>query len=448
MFGKLAGDDRTPVIEERAQPCAELLIGKCKLERQVINRTTPHEPLAVKLIRQTPKHFHNAVTGVWCGQDRLNPGFPEGRRNPQGNNGETERFLVCKMMVQRAAGDPGRSGNVLNTGAVVALDLEKLERSIQNPPAESFRVIFPPAEGGSLCAVVHLHGPCNSHIGDTRISLLTKPDDRFVLPDLNRLEGSNEMPMSLDLAAVGLAAFGVASPGAGLAEPSFPIVELRQYTLHDGRRDELIALFEREFIQSQEALGMKVMGTFTDLDHPNRFVWIRGFETMQSRQSGLSAFYYGPVWKLHREAANATMIDSDNVLLLGTPGGANGFRLPPRSERAEAAKGGIIVATIHYLKGINSEAAQIFEERICGDLKSIGAAPIAWYSTETAPNNFPQLPVREKDRVLIWFSAYANEAEHDERKAKVDHALAPLIPLLTRDSETLRLKPTARSLVR
>ncbi|WP_406513549.1 hypothetical protein [Streptomyces sp. NBC_00161] len=34
------------------------------------------------------------------------------------------------------------------------------------------------------------------------------------------------------------------------------IVELRQYTLHPGARDTLIALFEREFVAGQEAAGM------------------------------------------------------------------------------------------------------------------------------------------------------------------------------------------------
>ncbi|TIT92200.1 MAG: NIPSNAP family protein, partial [Mesorhizobium sp.] len=32
-----------------------------------------------------------------------------------------------------------------------------------------------------------------------------------------------------------------------------PVVELRQYTLKPGRRETLIALFDREFIETQEA---------------------------------------------------------------------------------------------------------------------------------------------------------------------------------------------------
>src|ERR1041384_845291 len=95
-----------------------------------------------------------------------------------------------------------------------------------------------------------------------------------------------------------------------------PIVELRRYTLHPGRRDELIELFDREFVETQEAAGIAVLGQFRDLDRPEEFVWLRGFPDMPSRSAALRAFYGGPVWKKHSAAANATMIDSDDVLLL------------------------------------------------------------------------------------------------------------------------------------
>ena len=53
-----------------------------------------------------------------------------------------------------------------------------------------------------------------------------------------------------------------------------PVVELRQYTLHPGKRDVLIDLFDREFVETQEAVGIKVIGQFRDLDHPDHFVWL------------------------------------------------------------------------------------------------------------------------------------------------------------------------------
>src|SRR6266436_7570283 len=106
-----------------------------------------------------------------------------------------------------------------------------------------------------------------------------------------------------------------------------PILELRQYTLHPGQRDVLIELFERAFIETQEAVGAAVIGQFRDLEDPNRFVWLRGFPDMEKHLAALQAFYGGVVWKEHREAANATMVDSDNVLLLRPAAPTSGFSL-------------------------------------------------------------------------------------------------------------------------
>jgi hypothetical protein len=106
-----------------------------------------------------------------------------------------------------------------------------------------------------------------------------------------------------------------------------PAVELRQYTLHPGKRDVLIDLFDRKFVETQEEVGIKIIGQFQDLDHQDRFVWLRGFRDMTARAKALNDFYSGPVWKAHREAANATMIDSDNVLLLCPAFPTSGFSL-------------------------------------------------------------------------------------------------------------------------
>src|SRR5262245_823733 len=95
-----------------------------------------------------------------------------------------------------------------------------------------------------------------------------------------------------------------------------PVIELRLYTLKPGQRDVLIDLFERHFIESQEAAGMTLVGQFRDRHRADRFVWLRGFPSMEGRHQALEAFYGGPVWSAHRNAANDTMVDSDDVLLL------------------------------------------------------------------------------------------------------------------------------------
>src|SRR5919197_645995 len=94
------------------------------------------------------------------------------------------------------------------------------------------------------------------------------------------------------------------------------VVELRRYALRPGARETLIELFDREFVETQEAVGMRILGQFRDLDDPDSFVWMRGFADMETRRPALESFYGGPVWRQHARAANATMLDSNNVVLL------------------------------------------------------------------------------------------------------------------------------------
>ncbi|WP_103351465.1 NIPSNAP family protein [Amycolatopsis sp. CA-128772] len=173
------------------------------------------------------------------------------------------------------------------------------------------------------------------------------------------------------------------------------VLELRRYTLHPGRRDELIELFEREFIEPQEAAGAHLFGLFRAPAAPDEFVWLRGFRSLASRKAALEEFYFGPVWKEHRPAANATMIDSDNVLLLRPV--HRGLAAPPPGE-------GVYVT----VTSPSPPPDPVF----------------AAFETEPAENTFPQLPVRTDGPFAVWFS-----------RAPVSDA-----------SE--RLEPASRSLIR
>jgi hypothetical protein len=230
---------------------------------------------------------------------------------------------------------------------------------------------------------------------------------------------------------------------------SCPIVELRQYTLHEDMRDRLIGLFEREFVETQEAFGMRVIGTFRDLDRPERFVWLRGFADMDSRLAGLSGFYSGAAWLSHRDEANATMIDSDNVLLLRAGTCSPGFELPgSRPCLGEDRKGGIVLAVIEYLEAPSEAVLALFQTQVKSELERRGISPIAWFVSETSPNNFPRLPVRSGEQVLVWFARFTDETDERDHRLSVDEASEPLLLLRARDPEVLRLAPTSRSRLR
>jgi hypothetical protein len=176
------------------------------------------------------------------------------------------------------------------------------------------------------------------------------------------------------------------------------IVELRQYTLHPGRRDELIELFEREFVEPQEAAGMELLGLFRDAGRADRFVWIRGFPDMEKRRVSLERFYGGPVWQAHRDAANATMIDSDNVLLLRP---ANGRTLAPAAVRAPL----FCVTHIFTSRRELNDFAASFQASVAPTLARGGGEVLATYVTESSENTFPRLPVREGEFAFVTLTS-------------------------------------------
>lgn len=228
------------------------------------------------------------------------------------------------------------------------------------------------------------------------------------------------------------------------------VVELRQYTLHAGQRDTLVTLFDREFLETQEAVGMRVIGQFRDLGDPDRFVWLRGFADMASRAAALQAFYGGPVWAAHRNAANATMVDSDDVLLLQPAW--DGAALATSGRRAaqgatEPAPGALLAMVFPLASAASPELIGHCRERLVPELRAAGAVQQGWYVTEPSANNFPRLPVREGENVLACFALFRSEQEASGwlEGDRWRSAQAGLSRWQAEAPQRLRLSPTARS---
>lgn len=239
--------------------------------------------------------------------------------------------------------------------------------------------------------------------------------------------------------------------------PSAVIVELRQYTLKPGQREALIELFDREFLETQEAVGMTVIGQFRDLDRPDHFVWLRGFPDLPSRATSLAAFYDGPVWRAHGESANRTMIDSDNVLLL-EPASPR-LRFAPADRLAPAATPagtGLIVATIYYPRPEAMDGFRaLFAETLRPLVTAAGAAIVAEYATSASPNNFPRLPVREGETAYVWFARFDSAAAYQRYREKLaadsewsDRVAPAAAAQFAKPAKSLRLRPTSRSRLR
>ena len=237
---------------------------------------------------------------------------------------------------------------------------------------------------------------------------------------------------------------------------SHTVFELRRYRLLPGGREPLISLFDREFVEPQEALGMRVEAEFRDLEDPNAFVWVRSFRNMEARTEALQSFYSGPIWKKHGPDANATMLNSDNVLLLKSAGAMQPFarNLQRKQEMQRPETRGIVVAnTCSLAPAKETDFARFFFDRALPIIQEAGARVDAAFVTEQSPNGFRRLPVREGETVFVWFECHEDEAgvaRYRERLRQntdwTDDIYPRMDSLCWRDIEVARLAPTSRSL--
>jgi hypothetical protein len=236
------------------------------------------------------------------------------------------------------------------------------------------------------------------------------------------------------------------------AEATDPVIELRQYKIVHGRRSDFVALFDREFVDPQEQLGMRLVGQFEDMDDPDRFTWVREFPTIARRAALLSTFYGGPAWQAHRGEANPMLDDNDNVLLLKPSAPGKGFGAIERRPNAHRERA-TVVATIHYLWKAPAEGfAPFFETHGRPVLERAGLPVLGSYVAETRPNDFPRLPVRQGEKVFVWFARVDHLSRYERamavlrgRAGSIRGSQALIPEYEERPAQVLHLRPTPRS---
>ena len=158
-------------------------------------------------------------------------------------------------------------------------------------------------------------------------------------------------------------------------------------------------------------------------------------------------------------AANDTMIDSDNVLLLKPAHITDGFHLNlagrPKLDAPEAA-GGIITVTVYtFAAPVDAQFIHFFEKDVVPMLRESGATILGQFVAEPGENTFPALPVREGEHIFTWLASFSDEtayAAYCSTLAKNQVWNTALVPTLRtwlpKPEEVLTLVPTRRSLLR
>ncbi|RNH92563.1 NIPSNAP family protein [Micromonospora aurantiaca] len=225
-------------------------------------------------------------------------------------------------------------------------------------------------------------------------------------------------------------------------------MEMRRYALRPGHFDDLQRVFQPWFIAGQEHAGMRLGGQFRDRNDPDRFVWFRGFASMDQRREALESFYSGPLWQAHRDAANATMIDSDDVLLLRPtePDHRPGVSVAT-GQPGPTVDPTWVVAQVWSLPTADLEAwlttaGHPILQRALG-------VPVAMWRTEPAENTFPRLPVRD-GRFVVSLTVFRDGEQWSMAAARLDddpgwRRIADRLSDAGATSKVSHLQPTATS---
>ncbi len=100
------------------------------------------------------------------------------------------------------------------------------------------------------------------------------------------------------------------------------LFELRRYRCRPGKRGEWVKFMDEEVIPYQITRGMVIVGSFTAVEDPDLYVWIRRFDSEEQKQALYAATYQNDTWQNDFSPRVAEMIFRDQIevtLLAATP---------------------------------------------------------------------------------------------------------------------------------
>jgi hypothetical protein len=75
------------------------------------------------------------------------------------------------------------------------------------------------------------------------------------------------------------------------------LIEIRQYQIQPGKRDDWVRFFEDTLAPYQTSKGMDILGAFIDTEDENGFVWIRRFENEEHRVELMASMVDSGEWR-------------------------------------------------------------------------------------------------------------------------------------------------------
>jgi hypothetical protein len=199
------------------------------------------------------------------------------------------------------------------------------------------------------------------------------------------------------------------------------LLELRNYRVRPGTRESFISYFEDNFIEPHNKLGGYLLGQFRVKDASDNFFWIRGFNDMNSRKQFLTNFYYSSFWKDHKTVPNSLLLNNDNVYLLKP------LDVADSSSTKEAVfdgnwfgqDKGLAVVEFFISNTKLDKLVSFVKNSYFPVLRKTGVEHCSFWVSETAPNDFPALPVFQDKNLLVQISFYHDELEYQVKAVDI-----------------------------
>ena len=236
------------------------------------------------------------------------------------------------------------------------------------------------------------------------------------------------------------------------ADQNIKVIELRNYLVRGGRRDEFINLFEENFVQSQNILGGYILGQYRIKGAADNFLWIRGFKDMPARYKFLNDFYFGsPFWKQHKSEANSMLLNNDNVYLLRP------LNLKDSTSDADFSfntnwfgqEKGVAVIDFYTSNTKREKLIEFIKKKYAAILNASKIENASFWTSETIPNDFTGLPVFQDKNLLVQMTFYKNEVEYQKKMKESDSKMNDEVKSEMADlvtiKNTLVIYPTEKS---
>lgn len=195
-------------------------------------------------------------------------------------------------------------------------------------------------------------------------------------------------------------------------------IELRNYTLLEGMRDKFSAYMDRMIIPKQGELGGYLMNAFSLNNANDHYVWIRGFENMQTRSKFMKDFYYSDYWKQTAAECNSMLVDAYDVHLLkpvviaGQAIDSTGGIKLGALKKPE----GVTVATYYVTRNKRNDLIRLMASDYLDVLRKSGADVLTLLISEIQENDYTRQHVYQDPNLLVILTHYRDQRSYESSR--------------------------------